>query len=94
MTEQGERRINQPPCDQAGEKQRRVGEGRQLEAGGANLPRARTVGVSPVKYEIFSTFFSCFFFFSNHVSDTYCWAERVFGALLNVYYFKLQEILF
>lgn len=30
MTEQGERRINQPRCDQAGEKEQNVGEGRRL----------------------------------------------------------------
>lgn len=30
MTEQGERRINQPRGDQAGEKEWRVGEGRRL----------------------------------------------------------------
>lgn len=30
MTEQGERRINQPRCDQAGEKEQSVGEGRRL----------------------------------------------------------------
>lgn len=40
MTEQGERRINQPLCDQAGEKEwKSMGEGKQLR--GQNGTHAR-----------------------------------------------------